>query len=684
MIDDPTTPTAQAGTMPPLPAPVQELEVLMRLRPGQLQPSAHNPRKRFDPVRVQQIADSFDEVGQIQPIRARPNPLHRDGDGRPPFEIVVGETRWRAAQLAKKLPTLDVIVRAYTDIEVLEVQLVENLQRADLHPMEEAEGYGQLLRSPTGLQGHATVADLAARVGKSESYVYQRMKLLALCPAGRDAFFAGHLSASVALLIARMPNQEEQARATARIVAGFGGEPYSYRQAAEYLQKEFMLRLSLARFDITATYAVAGPCGTCKKRSGAEPDLFADVASSAGDMCQDARCYQAKAEEAHQALLQAARDAGRTVLQGTAAKRVLPTPDATPVGYYRLDAPCTALTDSKRTLRDLLGNGTTANIVVVDLPGIAPVELVPEEAARKALKARSLLRQQATPSPAPAPSPAAKDGGGVLFKPAAPVPQATASASRPAAPADGAFSAQPMAGSAGHTSSPAAGGEGALLREKHGDWWNDPKNKVEPRPDGAAGKTTGADVETLARFGQLLVAELQERVAGVAELPLIVLRLLIELLFEDMVFEEAELLYATCGWDIDHAVRGKGLAVDFERRVRAADGRTLGELVALCLVVPDATNGMGPAELRALRRSPAVVLAGHFGIDLDRVLRDAQVATRAARGRGDESVAGAARQGLDMTEVFIQQHGTAAGGAATTPAGKGHEVNDEGASDAPE
>ena len=637
------TTTASAGALPPLAPPVHELEVLMRLRPGQLQPSPSNPRKRFDAARVQQIADSMDEVGQIQPIRARPNPGHREGDGRAPYEIVIGETRWRAVQVAKKTPVLDVIVRAYTDIEVLEVQLVENLHRTDLHPMEEAEGYGQLLRSPTGLQGHATVAELAARVGKSESYVYQRMKLLALCNAGREAFYAGHITASVALLIARMPNAEEQARATARIVAGFGGEPYSYRQAAEYLQKEFMLRLSLARFDITAVYAVADPCGVCKKRSGAEPDLFADVAAAAGDMCQDARCYQAKTEEAHQQLLQAARDAGRTVLQGAAARKVLPTPDATPVGHYRLDAPCTALTDSARTLRELLGKGTTAQIVVVDLPDTTPVELVPEEAARKALKARSLLRSQTT---ATAPSRAAKDGGGVVFKP----------------------TAAPEASKAPATAAPATAGDrpplASLATGDGGPWHEDPKHHIKK-----AG-TAGEDAGTIVVFGQLLVAELHERLVAAADLPLIVLRLMVDMLFEDMVFEEAALLYTTRGWDIDDAIRGRGLAGDFERRVNAAGGRELGELLALCLVVPDGTNDMGLAGLRCLRKSPAVALAGHFGIDLDRVLRDARAAVHASRDGAAGRVAGAARQGLDMTAAFIAQHGVA------------NEVTDEGASDA--
>lgn len=265
-----------------------------------LAPSPTNPRKHFDAERIRQIADSLRAVGQIQPIRARPNPAHTPGNGRPAFEIVVGETRWRAAHLAG-LPTIDAVVRHYTDLEVLEIQLVENLQRSDLHPMEEAQGYEQLLRKPNGLQGYATVADLAARVGKSPSYVYQRIKLLALCPAGREAFHAGKLSPSVALLIARMPDQAEQAKATATIAAGWGGEPYSYRTAAELLQREYMLALAKAPFDLLATYGVAGPCADCPKRSGAAPDLFADVTS--GDMCQDARCYQAKAEEAKQARL---------------------------------------------------------------------------------------------------------------------------------------------------------------------------------------------------------------------------------------------------------------------------------------------------------------------------------------------------------------------------------------------
>lgn len=612
-IDATTTATVTTAT-------VHELERPMRLQPGQLTPSPTNPRKRFDPARVTQIAESMKQVGQIQPIRARPNPKHTASNGQPPYEVVVGETRWRAAQQAN-IP-LDVIVRSYTDIEALEVQLVENLQRTDLHPMEEAEGYEQLLRTPTGLQGHATVHDLAARVGKSDSYVYQRIKLLALCKAGRDAFFAGHINASVALLIARMPNAEEQARATAKIVAGFGGDPYSYRQAVEYLQREFMLKLGLARFDITADYQVAGACAGCKKRSGAEPDLFADV--TGGDMCQDARCYQAKTEEAHQLLLQAARDAGRTVLQGAAARRVLPTADAKPVGHFRLDAPCPELTDSARPLRALLGNGSTAKIVVVDLPDQAPVELVDFETARTAIKARGLLRQLASPtkkaSPAPAPAAAAPaDKARPMLKPTAKAPETPPAASPP----------------------PGGGGEG----QKDVPWWQDPKNDVKKEPSPAE----RAEMANL-KFGSLLFNELRVALTDAPELPPVVLDLAIKRLADDLMYEEIELLYAAMGWALDIDAHDD----DFPHLVRQLNGRGKGVLLAMLLAVADCSDAaLGPTELGERDHSPALALAGVFDIDVKRVLWDARAALEAEQG----SVAGAARQELTPTDAFISQHG---------------------------
>lgn len=613
------------------PQACKPLEGALQIPVSLITPCPLNPRKRWKTAKVTEMEDDLRTNRQIQPIRVRPNPQHTASNGRAPYEIVVGETRWRAAPGAG-LSFLDAIVADCSDQQLIQLALSENTKRQDLHPLEEADGFDALLRKPDGLQGYATVQELAAGLGVSPSYVYQRLKLRALCPAGREAFLDGKFDAGVALLIARMPSQEEQARATARIMAGWGGEAYSYRAAAEYLQKEFMLRLDLARFDTSAVYQVAGPCADCPKRSGAAPDLFADV--TRGDMCQDARCYQAKVEEAHQALLQVARDAGRQVLQGSAARKVLPTPGGEPVGHYRLDAPCPALSDSRRTLREVLGTTFARHIVVLDLADQAPVELVPVEVASKALKARNLLREASPVKKAAAPVPADT-------KPSAPLwPDAT--------PAQGAAAA-PAAGPLGKGG---AGGEG----------------KIEV----ARRETEDAQLRTEARlaqqrFGELLFAELAENLRERADLPTVVLRLVVQLLFADVSLEGAVLLYGARGWDADSvAIKSTGFDKDFNARLAEASGRDLGELLALVLVAEDLSGGTSPGYLRD-KNSPAGPLADACGIDLQRVFRDARAAAHAqvfGEAGGDESAAGAARRELTPNEAFVQQHGAATTAAA--------------------
>lgn len=604
------------------PAAVQPLEGALRIPLALIAPSPLNPRKRWLADRVAAMAADMAANGQIQPIRVRPNAQHTASNGRPPYEIVVGETRWRAAPEAG-LATLDAIVADCTDVQLIQLALAENTKRQDLNALEEADAFDALLRKPDGLQGYATVQDLAAAVACSPSHVYQRLKLRNLCPAGREAFLAGKIDASVALLIARMPDQSEQARAAARIVAGFGGEPYSFRNASELLKKEFMLRLDLARFDIATAYKVAGPCTECPKRSGAAPDLFQDVA---GDMCQDSRCHAAKTEEAHQALLQAARDAGRTVLQGTKARAIMRDANAAPVGHYRLDKACPALTDSARPLHALLGQGFAGSIVVIDFGDSTPVELVPEEVARKAIKARGLLRKQTTsPAPAPAPSPAAK-AGAPLFKPKAPPPPA------PVPP-------PPAAGPA------ASKGEG----EK-------PQDLAVPRLKQAGGGEDAAALEARVRikFGELLLAELEECLGECAEPPLLILRLTVTAMWDEASAEECAMLYAVMGWKVDGVY-----AEDFARRVRVADGVTLAGLLMLVLAARDCADELVPAATMAPR--PAGVLAKHFGIPLDRVLRDARIA---AKGTPVQ----------DATAAFVAAH---------QPAARAAEVSDEASAPRP-
>ncbi len=185
---------------------------------AELTPSPTNPRKTFDPVKLQELADSIASKGMLEPILVRPRPPKypvRDGvEVRPPFdpapkenyEVVAGERRFRAAGLAK-LETVPCIVRELNDVEVLEVQTIENLQRDDLHPLEEAEGYAALMK-----EAGYDIEQIAQRIGKSTRYVYDRVKLLQLVPALRKVFLEGEISVGHAILLARLsPTDQERA-----------------------------------------------------------------------------------------------------------------------------------------------------------------------------------------------------------------------------------------------------------------------------------------------------------------------------------------------------------------------------------------------------------------------------------------------------------------------------------------
>ena len=134
-----------------------------------VQPNPDQPRRSFDQELLQDLANSIAEKGVIQPLIVRPNP-RREGE----YEIVAGERRWRAAQMAK-LHEIPVLVRDFNDTEVLEVAIIENIQRADLNPVEEATGYNQLMHK----FGH-TQEKLAEVLGKSRSHIANSVRLLNL------------------------------------------------------------------------------------------------------------------------------------------------------------------------------------------------------------------------------------------------------------------------------------------------------------------------------------------------------------------------------------------------------------------------------------------------------------------------------------------------------------------------
>ncbi|HKQ00518.1 MAG TPA: ParB/RepB/Spo0J family partition protein [Actinomycetes bacterium] len=163
-----------------------------------------NPRRAFGDLT--ELTESIRKAGVLQPVLARPVP--KQGKDGKAHELVFGHRRYRAAQAAG-LGTIPAMVREMTDIEVLEAQLIENCQRTDIHPLEEAQGYFQLV---TTRGGGYDAARIAERVGRSVAYVYDRLKLLRLTKQAQELFLAGHITAGHAVILARL-KPEDQKRA---------------------------------------------------------------------------------------------------------------------------------------------------------------------------------------------------------------------------------------------------------------------------------------------------------------------------------------------------------------------------------------------------------------------------------------------------------------------------------------
>lgn len=310
---------------------------LVEAHPLQAINSPTNPRRRrgLDIDSLRTLADSITAHGLGSPILVRPLPASRVAetsgmDPRPAYEVIAGERRWRACQLAE-LPSMPMFVRDMSDEAVLEMQLVENIEREDLDAMEEAEGFA-LLRDKLGY----TVDQIAERMGKGRgpSYVRKRMKLLDLTPASREAMYDGTLQLSTGLLVARYP-ADVQAQAV-KIIKGMGRqladgstEPAPFRDVVRALFSKLHLVLTEAPFDREDPGLVltAGPCTTCPKRTGNNPDLFGEADTHmAGESCTDASCWAEK-KTAHVArAISNAQARGLSVMDEAEAAKLLPSP----------------------------------------------------------------------------------------------------------------------------------------------------------------------------------------------------------------------------------------------------------------------------------------------------------------------------------------------------------------------
>ena len=198
----------------------QEEKSSLFLPISQVESCASQPRKQFDPESLADLADSIREHGIIQPLTVR-----KLQSGY--YQIIAGERRWRAARMAGLTQVPAIVIEA-DDRKAMELAMIENLQREDLNPIEEAEGY-QVLMS----QYNMTQEETAQRVGKSRSAVANALRLLNLCPPVRAMVEDGRLTNGHARALLRLQDPEVQRRAAGDMVR----RGMNVAQAEAYVEK---------------------------------------------------------------------------------------------------------------------------------------------------------------------------------------------------------------------------------------------------------------------------------------------------------------------------------------------------------------------------------------------------------------------------------------------------------------
>lgn len=336
--------------------------------------STCNPRQHFAQSAMDELTASVKTHGILQPVLVRPKGLH--------FELVAGARRFRAASAAG-LTEIPAVIREMTDREALEAATIENLQRQDLHPLEEAEGYGLIMEK----HGY-TAEQLAEKIGKSRSYIFGRLKLLALDDDARRLFRGGLLNPSTALLVARIPTAGLRARAIKEITElQYTGEPMSVRAAQKHLVRRFMLRLAEAPYPLDdATLTKAGSCETCPKRTGNLPDLFEDVDSP--DVCTDPDCFLEKKQAFVTREAERITAAGGKAITGKEAEKIAPNGIerwSTLDDYTQLSKTCQA-DPEKRTYLEILGDDID-QVLIEDTCSCTMVPAIPNHLLAEKLQA---------------------------------------------------------------------------------------------------------------------------------------------------------------------------------------------------------------------------------------------------------------------------------------------------------
>jgi ParB family chromosome partitioning protein len=251
--------------------------------------SANNPRRRFDQAALNELAESIRTQGILAPLVVRPVGQH--------FEIVAGARRLRAAQLVG-LETAPVRIVELSDAQALEASIVENLQRRDVHPLDEAQGFAALMR----LEGpQYSIEQVSAKCGKTPAYVAARLRLTELATDVVEAFAKDEIGVGHALLLAKLqPEQQLEALNACYQEQYSNGNKAKrillpVRHLQQWIEHNIFLELASAQFSKEDAQLVpeAGACLDCPKRTGHNTLLFEGMAALY-DSCSDPKCYAAK------------------------------------------------------------------------------------------------------------------------------------------------------------------------------------------------------------------------------------------------------------------------------------------------------------------------------------------------------------------------------------------------------
>lgn len=246
-----------------------------------LRESDLNPRKHYNEHRLEELAESIRTRGIITPLLARPA---KGGL----YEIAAGHRRFRAAQLAG-IQWAPVRIMDLTDEAFLEVVSIENLQREDIHPLEEGDGFRELLK-----RNRYDTAALADKIGKTEAYVRGRLELCDLIPVVRESFLQDRITIGHARLISRLDpaKQEEALRSCFQTWGDRALIPVKDFRRQLLHQSGADLSKAPFKLDDATLKRDAGPCTTCSKCTGVQRSLLSD--DTGEQTCMDRSCYSQK------------------------------------------------------------------------------------------------------------------------------------------------------------------------------------------------------------------------------------------------------------------------------------------------------------------------------------------------------------------------------------------------------